>query len=614
MRDRFLGALVLLYGVVSLVRADYYRFIYVPGQPGFAPGQTGFQPGVQPGGLPPGVRPPFGPGMGKNKDKDKDANPFDVDDQMDLTAARLVVIEVYRHKPFNGLVMIRHKYGMTGLNQAGDIKFKRLIEGRKLVPTVFERYALKEKELKSEKQEKNAEKRFEMAEYALTHGLYINTYDSKLPKDADKFRTEMDNFVEANSRHPAAVAYKKVLAGFSKTPTKDPSSAWKDKLPGGFKVLTIPEAPHYAVLHNVKDAEPIEVHQRLKRLETNYQGFFYYFATKGIALPQPDQKMVVVCVDQSADFQALHKVFGSPIITADGFIARRENLAVTSLTSLDEHYNQLAESTGQLWKNGGWNKENLLKGIVKVGEQPQDVAYAQECALLLRAMQDEDDLMTCTNLGSRQLAAATGMLAPAVASPYWVQFGLGSFFETPKGAYWPGTSAPHWRYLPIFLNRRASKLEKPEEALVATITDRYFREAQAANDSVAWDKANTMAWALTYFLLQDQNQRERYFNFLQDLGSSPRDMDLTDEVYLRCFARAFNLMDRRDPNQIDQRAVEKFSREWYYNHMSTVQIDTTDLWTVTQKIDKQRIAKGAVDAEAKRNPGGSRNSAAPRAR
>jgi hypothetical protein len=238
--------------------------------------------------------------------------------------------------------------------------------------------------------------------------------------------------------------------------------------------------------------------------------------------------------------------------------------------------------------------------------KPDDSAHAQEVALLLKAMQDECELHAVTRVGSQQIAGALGLLPGRVAVPQWLQSGMGSFFETPRGAYRPGTASPHWKYFINFRNwRDEKKLEKPDEVLFNIITDKYFTDARQSNDPAAWEKAHTMAWALTYFLAQDPNMREGFLRYLDELAQLPRDMDLDGSAYMLCFLRAFNLGGSKLSGLDDAAitaAMKKVSKDWYYEYMSRLQLDITDAWTLSKKIESQRAARLAeLEAERKRN-------------
>src|SRR5262249_53186917 len=163
-------------------------------------------------------------------------------------------------------------------------------------------------------------------------------------------------------------------------------------------------------------------------------------------------------------------------------------------------YDMLAKSSNEMWTLEKWSKDDLLMGRFKAGSTPDDSAHAQEVALLLKAMQDECEVHAVTSVGSQQLMASIGLLPGTVAAPVWLQHGIASFFETPKGAYWGGVGAPHWKYFVNWRNwRDDKKLEKPEEIFFKVISDQYYAEARRLNTPAAWEKANTMAWAMTYY-------------------------------------------------------------------------------------------------------------------
>src|SRR5206468_8654001 len=103
--------------------------------------------------------------------------------------------------------------------------------------------------------------------------------------------------------------------------------------------------------------------------------------------------------------------------------------------------------------------------------------------LLLQALESESELEAVSHDGTLQLASATGSIPRAVSAPEWVQFGVGSFFETPKQAWWQGTGAPSQLYLKKFKTWQSKKtLDTPAEtALKKVVTDEYFREARKIN-------------------------------------------------------------------------------------------------------------------------------------
>ncbi|HEV3446826.1 MAG TPA: DUF1570 domain-containing protein, partial [Gemmataceae bacterium] len=148
----------------------------------------------------------------------------------------------------------------------------------------------------------------------------------------------------------------------------------------------------------------------------------------------------------------------------------------------------------------------------------------------------------------------------------WFDFGVGSFFETPKGSFWAGvgaTNVPYQWNLKRWKSSKSKYWEKNAlEALKAVVTDRYFREAGTSKKKEAeLNRARTMSWALTYYLAQQKlDDLLRYYG---ELASLPRDMQLDDESMLRLFARAFGLVDVNNPSQLDAARAADFARKWY---------------------------------------------------
>jgi hypothetical protein len=200
-------------------------------------------------------------------------------------------------------------------------------------------------------------------------------------------------------------------------------------------------------------------------------------------------------------------------------------------------------------------------------------------ALLLKAMAEESIRASVSHEATRQLLVGTGLLGVSVEAPEWVQFGTASFFETPVGAFWPGIGAPHWTYMVKFKlwkkeDQKAEtpdaqgrvpdvekKLDTPDVAIRSVITDKYFRDAREEEKKSLQTKARTMTWALTYFLMNKKlDGLLRYYGELQAL---PRDMVPDDDTLMRCFGRAFELMDHSDPSRVDDNKLAKLAEEWY---------------------------------------------------
>ncbi|MBV9124044.1 MAG: hypothetical protein JO112_11855, partial [Planctomycetes bacterium] len=131
--------------------------------------------------------------------------------------------------------------------------------------------------------------------------------------------------------------------------------------------------------------------------------------------------------------------------------------------------------------------------------------------------------------------------------------------------------APSWKYLPRFQAMdKAGKLDAPAKAILNVVTDRYFREAGGPTvDSSALLKAQTMSWALTYFLMQ--RHTDGMLRYFQELSNLPRDMPLDENAYFLAFVRAFQLVDpgqasdlsRIKGDDINLLKMKTFGDEWF---------------------------------------------------
>jgi hypothetical protein len=549
-----------------------------PGQPGGAIGRPGFpgQPGIP--GRPAGAT---------------------EDDSLHLSMYAIVEVKDAR-KMRSGRTQIDHKWGSTVLYTVpGQLEITPV-----KLPTVKERYDAKYKEMM--RSGKPREKELEdLAEWALAHGLL------------GKFADLMEQLGEINPANKAVVAFKKVDADIRRPITKGEATDAYAKQFRRFKKW--PRAGHYVLLYDAKEERP-DIDSRYRRLEENFKAFFYWFALKGIALQVPDKQLVAILVDDPKHFKELRNTFDLPPQVADGFYARRDNMAIFSATRLDEAYDAINKATKDMWQQG-WDPEKLLsadKQDARKAHPPkatsEQVAYAQTIALLLKALKEESEIASVTHEGTRQLLAATGLkpgtvlLPRGVAAPEWIQFGMGSFFETPEGAPWIGTGAPSWLYLVTFdVMQAAEKLDKPEEALKKVVTDRYFDDSIVIHTEHArlitrsgLLKARTMSWALTYYLARKHlDGLIRYYEELQKL---PRDLDFDEDVLMGCFGRAFGLMKEGNSGgllkegkweQLDEAKLQELAKDWYQTIKDTpLEIDEARKDAVKAAIDRQKKGGG----------------------
>jgi hypothetical protein len=435
--------------------------------------------------------------------------------------------------------------------------------GGKSLPTVQQQFDKKLENL-TLKGKPSAESLLQLAEWTLSHGLI------------DKFPTVMDKLVEADKGHRAAVAYLKVKSAIDQPPARDEGAiAQLKKALGGYK--DVPGQYHYVLLYDRATALA-DVKAHLSQLENSFRGFYYWFALKGVALPTPSRRQVVVLTGSEKDFDSYHKALASGPVVVDGFYARRENLAVMSSKRLDESYDALSKYY-QSWEDKGFRRADILLKPPKT--DLQSVAEAQMLALMLKSMEKEAELATVSHDASRQLLFASGLLPNNVAAPEWLLFGMGSFFETPLQSPWPSLGAPNSYYLPHWTELKGKGLEKTRgDTLRRVVTDAYFRglptEGKAGSDErhvhdAALRKARATAWSLAYFLATSERRFEGLLAYFKELSKMPRDIELDDEILLGCFARAFGLVDAS--NKLDNAKLVSLEREWF-SHMDNVHFES----------------------------------------
>jgi hypothetical protein len=531
-----------------------------PGGAGNPPG--GFPPGggVAPGGgIPPGMKPPgggsmppggfpggfpgFGPAAGgAGGEEEADPEPLWV----------ITVVETKNSITPQALqspqgAAISHKWGSTILfpiqkSSTERIAYKALAlpDGR-MMPPVAARFKLESRKAHPANGQPSANDLVALAEWALSHGLLTN------------YTETMDELVQVDKNHRSAVAYLKVKEALDKPPAANKDAeTWRQRLNSAYHLS---DKGHYTLLHQLPKSENAELQSRLDRLENTLRGFYYWFALKGVALPVPQQRLLAVLVAQKEEFERNRQMFEVPFLVADGFHARRDNLAIFSANRLDEPYQALKDFVKpELAKH---DTTQLLRGK----GDPQ----AQTAMLMLRALEDDAELAAVSHEGSRQLLAASGLLPRAVSAPRWIQFGMGSFFETPTGAPWTSIGAPHPtlddqnNYLLQYQNaNKKKKLDPPAEALEKVVTDRYFHSSRP-KEKVDLLKARSMSWALTYFLAQAKlDGLQRYF---RELGKLPRDLELDEDTLKETFARSFNLLDRS--GKVDAGLMSRLANEWH---------------------------------------------------
>jgi hypothetical protein len=589
---------LLLSAGLSFAHADYLRIIYdvgaarnpnnpqpglnfpvgpgnplFPGIPGAQPKPPGGQiqpPQGFPGGQikpPPGI--PGGPGFPGMQPKPNQPNAAARDDDSGLRAD--VVVEYHKkegqflklyadpnRRSIKQFPLIFHKWGKTAITPTyPDIKLEEVKDGDVNLPPVAKRYQtqrnLKLKD-KDGKINKTPEALLELAEWALNHAML------------DKFTDLMEELRAVNPSQPELKAFDTIQSALRKPVSLDDSALaiWRPK----FSTFKVKKSDHYVLLYSSLQADAPEADEYLNRLEENLRGCLYWFTLKQKALPVPERRLLNVLVDKTDEFTGYRQVFDTIPLVADGFYSKRENVGIYSANRLDEAFALVTRATAPLQQNG-WNATEMLQGQGHEGaSSPEEVVRNQMLFLLLKGMQEESSLATVSHNGTRQLLFATGLLTRNVAVPEWIQFGAASFFETPKGAFWPGIGAPSWKYGVKFKAWKTplapgmpKTLEDSAIAIRNVITDQYFRAIKSESDKEAVAKARTMAWSLTFFLMN--RKIDNLMRYFQELNALPRDLEFDPDTLTLTFARAFDLVDSSTGGQVNEAKLNQLAEEWY---------------------------------------------------
>jgi hypothetical protein len=553
-----------------------------PGMPGMtgagfrggqAPGMTGFDApgaGMGVGGQmrgSPGAAPNIPPGLdgmtdtsgilgqftsrraGEEQEDETETNPMILRAIIEVDHSQVHrVIDALRRD--TGRVQIEHKWGKTiTYYRPGEI-----LVLRNRMSTVAERYAAHKSAIKTDDPDR-VEKLIKLARWSLAHGIL------------DKVEDVMEEVEKLDPKNQFAVTFTKIQAALNRDVVgEEPGMGWRDRL-GDFSSSS---SKHYILISDVKTSK--ESQSRLETLEKNMKGFYYWFALRGKVLPVPRHRLIV-CLESNPNSLQRHRkdIFDNTEMVADGFYVPRDNLTILSNKRLDEGYAALEKSAEPYFS--AWNEEELFAKHTPRKRQysPNETARAETFALLLRALREEADRATISHDGTQQLIVASHLLPRAVVPPAWVDFGLPSFFETPRGACWPGFGESHVVYHTNFKHwlRNKSKNLDPDAAatLHAVITDQYFREAEQGKFKEPKDKrmalarARTTAWALAFYLAN--NKLDGLLRYYQELSTLPRDLPPDPTTMEMLFARALNLTDESNPDQIDPNKFANFASNWY---------------------------------------------------
>jgi len=451
---------------------------------------------------------------------------------------------------------------------------------------------LLDKNTNGAKQYGSPEGRVKLAEWCLETGMpdeAINILERLNEHPAkDTFKPSTTLAVETFNKIKPVLA-----ANVEKT---ERAAVWKDRL--AYNALSM--SKHYAIIHQENTQE--SANRRLEYLENNFKTVYLWFAIRGKALPGPSEKLVAIIVGDATDFRKYRDTFEATNLVADGFHARRENLAVFSGRRLDKasmNFDQVTKDIYRKYRAEDLFKAKEVKDLPKKKDPNAPSSYAEYArastlALVDAAMQEEAEIASATHEGTRQIFGDTGLLPRNVLAPEWVSFGIAALFEMPKGpfpgkantlkvALYPGGGGPHWAYMRYFEEMREAKLisnRTAPELFIDTVLDDHFRSARKAEslqkllshkaeegDSKAtpaeelYNRARTLSWSVVYFLAKARFNE--FISFLDEMTKLPRDAELDGDAVIGAFGRAYGIGNANIVGSgVDSRRFMGIGLEW----------------------------------------------------
>ena len=261
-------------------------------------------------------------------------------------------------------------------------------------------------------------------------------YSEQLVKEFKNVKPER---VSSRVKDAVAVLTDLLPALDADIPADPLADRWRER----FRAVGVERSPHYAMIH-FGDASYVSlggVRDRLDMLEQNLKGFYLWHALAGEKLVMPAAKLTVVIADKPSEMNTIREALDGHRIVSDSFYAPAYNIVVLSPERLDEAGRTFDRFVQGLYRSG-WNRAELIRGTVPpfdkshpetMLQQAVDITRASTIALADRRLDDQTVLAAISREGTRQLYAASGLLAPHVRYPEWIEAGSVDVFHKPKG-------------------------------------------------------------------------------------------------------------------------------------------------------------------------------------
>ncbi len=281
-------------------------------------------------------------------------------------------------------------------------------------------------------------------------------------------------------------------------PVTGSAEDWRSRLSAG----AVKQGKHYSMVYwGERQINPLVLERRLNALERNFKAYYLWHALQGIEPALPTKKLVTVLADRVTDMGPLREKLDGLPIHSDAFYSPIHDLIVFSPERIDRLGAAFTDIARTSYKNG-WSRDELIRGIPPTGgskQPPQELARMMTIALVDKLLEEEMDHSTMSREATRQLYVASGIIPRNVQLPSWLESGLGSLLQHPKGPMFSKDSKnntvmvaglAHGYGAPNYIQHRRfremdTKKElnpKPEVLLKNVLMDRYFQAAQIGID------------------------------------------------------------------------------------------------------------------------------------
>jgi hypothetical protein len=242
---------------------------------------------------------------------------------------------------------------------------------------------------------------------------------------------------------------------------------------------------HVVLLHQGSEAEARE---RVDVLERVVQTFLISFASQGIELPAPRQRLTSVYFADRRDYvRFLKTVDAAPFVDTQGYY----HPSLKAVFAFDTR-------SGDELKTG----RRAIANRKRDGASPSDLIRQ---SLLLDLQWRTTDLGIAAHETIHLLTAETGLAPHFEDFPFWLHEGLATQFEVVRGGRWAGFGRVHDLRMPDW------RMIRPLPRLVPVVRDSGFGQGYRRD-------LYAEAWALVYYL---RKTHPREFTGFLDLLRSP---------------------------------------------------------------------------------------------